>query len=351
MVSPPPRALWEISKRALIANVKEISRYAGKKVIAVVKANAYGHGIKTVVPILETLPEVEFFAVSTPREGIQLRKTLGVKKPILLLSGFLPEEFETLKEYRLIPVVSDRYQLRKVITRRVPYHLNLDTGMGRLGFRKLPPLELLKRFPPQGVMTHFPSADVDPVYTLKQIGLFRKLIKPLRVKYVHAQNTAGLFYKVPFANLVRVGLGIYGEYGSKRLKETSLKLTFPSVVKARIIGVRRLPKGCCISYGCRYKLKRTSWVGIIAFGYADGLDRRLFNRLKVFYRSRTYPVVGNITMDLTAIDFGNDKPSVGDWVQIINSERTFSDVADLLGTIPYEIMTSIGSRVERKLVE
>jgi alanine racemase len=340
----PPRAVWEIDTDAIASNAKEIARFAGKPLIAVVKADAYGHGARRLVPLLENIDGVKFFAVSCPEEGVELRK-IGIEKPILLLSGFFKEELPLVKKYRLTPVVSDREQLLAVIKKKIPYHLNIDTGMGRLGFFKVP-YALLKIFPPEGVMTHFPSADVDPAFTLKQIRIFKRLIRPLKVKYIHLQNSAGLKYKIPFANLVRVGLSLYGEYGSKSLVG-KLQLKFPSKVKARILEVRRLSKGSCISYGCRYKLKRNSYIGVISFGYADGLMRCFSNRLKVFYRGGVYPVVGNITMDLTAVEFGNAKPQKGEWVEIVNPERKFSDMATLCGTIPYEIMTRIGKRVKR----
>ena len=341
------RALWEIEKEAIVSNVKEIHRFSGKKLIAVVKANAYGHGADLIAPLLEKLPEVEMFAVATPKEGKELR-LFGIKKKILLLSGFLREEIPLIEKYKLTPVVSDRSQLVEVIRRKIPYHINIDTGMGRLGFLK-PPYRLLKLFPPEGAMTHFPSAELDEEFTKKQIRVFRRLIKPLKVKYIHLQNSAGLYYRVPYANLVRVGLSIYGEYGNEKLKGL-LNLRFPSRVRARILEVKRLPKGSCISYGCRYRLKKNSYVGVISIGYADGLRRSLSNKLKVFYRGETYPIAGNITMDLTAVVFGNTKPKVGEYVEIVNKLQRFSDLAKLCGTIAYEITTGMGKRVKRKPV-
>jgi len=340
------RTLWEISKSALIKNIKEIARFSGKKIIAVVKANAYGHGVNLIAPLLERLEEVEFFAASCAQEGVTLR-LLGIKKPILLLSGFLKEELKLLKEYRLTPVVSTEGELKEVIRHKIPYHLNIDTGMGRLGFLK-PPYRLLKIFPPQGVMTHFSQADSDPEYTRKQIEVFRKLVKPLRVKYIHLQNSAGLSYKVDYANLVRVGLSIYGEFLGR--PPQGLNLSFPSRIRAKIVGVRRLPKGWCISYGCTYRLKKPSFVGVIALGYADGLRRCLSNRLKVFYRGKFYPLAGNITMDLTAVVFSDTKPFAGEWVEVVFEGQKFSDLARLCKTVPYEIMTSVGNRVKRVLV-
>ena len=339
-----PRSEWIISLEAIKWNVKEIQRLSGKNLIAVVKANAYGHGAVEIAKFLENLNEVDFLAVSCPAEGVQLREA-GIKKPILLLAGFLPEELEALKRYKLTPVVSNREQLRAVIKHKIPYHLNIDTGMGRLGFLK-PPLELLKIFPPEGVMTHFPSADLDPEFTKKQIAVFKRLIKPLKVKYIHLQNTAGLKYKVPFANLVRVGLAIYGETNGVR----NLKLCFPSTIRAKILEVKKLPKGSCISYGCRYRLKKSSYIGVISFGYADGLRREFLNKLTVFYKGRDFPIVGNITMDLSVVEFGNTKPKTGEYVEIINRQRKFSDLACLVGTIPYEIMTGIGNRVIRRYI-
>ncbi len=341
------RALWEVSAPAILKNVESIAAFSKKGIIAVVKANAYGHGATLVAPLLDQSPFVKMFAVSCSSEGVELRRA-GVKKPILLLSGFFKEELPEIEKFRLTPVVSTRGQLLEVIRRKIPYHLNIDTGMGRLGFLK-PPLGILKFFPPRGVMTHFPSADEDPSFTKKQIRRFFRLIKPLKgVRWVHLQNSAGLFYDVPEANLVRVGLAVYGELPRRG---GGLKLSFPSRISARIVSVRRLPAGSCISYGCRKRLRKTSWVGIISFGYADGLPRRVFKTLKVRYKGKTFPVAGDITMDLTAVEFGNVKPKEGDWAVLIDESFRFSDLASLAGTIPYEIMTSVGRRVQRRLVE
>jgi len=340
------RCVWEIFQSSLISNVKNIARFAGKRIIAVVKANAYGHGTLGVAKALEPLEEVEFFAVASPQEGIELRKG-GIKKPILVLFGFLPSEVGIFKTYKLTPVVGNLEELRAVLNLKIPYHLNIDTGMGRCGFL-IPPYGLLKRFPPEGVMSHFPSAELDREFTINQIRKFYLLTRPIKgVKYLHIQNSAGLVYKVTFTNLVRVGLTIYGEYPSNPLKEKGLKLFFPSRITSPILTVRRLPKGNCISYGCRYKLKNDAWIGMIPFGYADGLNRKLSNRLKVFYKGQPFPIVGNITMDLSAVNFGNFKPSLGERVEIINKRQKFSNLATMLGTIPYEVMTSIGERVER----
>ena len=340
------RSVWLISKSSLIANVRNIARFAGKKIIAVVKANAYGHGATDVAKLLEPLEEVVFFAVASPEEGVNLRK-VGIKKPILVLFGFFPWEVPLIKNYRLTPVVGNFEELKAVLNLKIPYHLNIDTGMGRCGFL-LPPYGLLKRFPPEGIMSHFPSADLDKAYTENQIRSFYKLVASVKgVKYLHLQNSAGLVYKVPYTNLVRVGLTIYGEYSSDLLRERGLKLSFPSEISSPILTVRRLPKGSCISYGCRYRLKKDSWIGIIPFGYADGLNRKLSNHLKVFYKGKAYPIVGNITMDLSAVNFGDRKPSVGERVVLVNKRQKFTDLASLLGTIPYEVMTSIGKRVKR----
>jgi len=339
------RAVWEISPTALIFNVKNIARFAGKHLIAVVKANAYGHGAVKVAKLLEPLKEVKFFAVASPAEGVELRKA-GIKKPILVLFGFFGSEVRSLKDYKLTPVVGNYEELKTVLSLKIPYHLNIDTGMGRCGFL-IPPYGFLKRFPPEGVMSHFPSAEMDKSFTQHQIGKFYKLVAPLKgVKYLHIQNSAGLGYKVPYANLVRVGLTIYGEYPAN-LKGSGLKLSFPSKIWAPILSVRKLPKGSCISYGCRYRLKKDSWVGVIAFGYADGLNRKFSNRLKVFYKGRPFPIVGNVTMDLSTVDFGEVKPLRGERVVIVEDSQRFSDLAQLAGTIPYEIMTSVGQRVER----
>jgi len=338
-----PRARWLIDVQKIEENAKKVCRFAGKSLAAVVKADAYGHGAKSVAAALEKIPCVAFLAVATPAEGALLREA-GVTKPILVLSGFLPEEIGELKRHRLTPCVSTKSQLLAVLRKKIPYHLVLDTGMGRLGFRT-PPYALLNLRPPEGVMTHFPSAETDRRFTLKQIARFKRLIKPLRARWIHLQNTAGLGYKIPYANLVRVGLALYGE--APPSLRGKLKLLFPSKVEARIVSVKRMPAGSCISYGCRYKTKKNSWIGVISFGYADGLPRAASGRAKVFYKDQPFPVAGNVTMDLTAVDFGSVKPREGESVILIFERQKFSDLAAAASTIPYEIVTRIGSRVKR----
>ncbi|NPB05630.1 MAG: alanine racemase [Aquificae bacterium] len=340
------RAVWRVSLSAVTSNLRRVARFARKKVVAVVKADAYGHGAEAVARALEPLEEVLAFAVAHPFEGAALRRA-GIRKPILVLFGFLPEEVKLVKSYRLTPVVGTHRQLQTVLNLRLPYHLNVDTGMGRCGFL-VPPYDLLRRFPPEGVMTHFPSAEGDPAFTLRQIRRFYQLAKPFRGRSLfHLQNSAGLTYSVPFAGAVRVGITLYGELPSPSLKGKLPELEFPSEVWAPILSVRLLPAGSCISYGCRYRLKRDSFVGVIPFGYADGLRRPLSNRLKVFYGEREFPIVGSVTMDLAAVDFGSFRPREGERVVLVDRRRTFSDWARLLGTIPYEVMTSFGKRVVR----
>jgi alanine racemase len=341
-----PRAQWLISLECIKKNVINISKFSNKKVIAVVKANAYGHGLIEISRYLERLKEIVFFAVSSVEEGVILRERANIKKPILILGGFLREEFPYILEYNLTPVVSNIEQLKEVVKASIPYHMNVDTGMGRLGFTEIP-YDIIYQFPPEGLMTHLSCAEIDPEFSEKQISNFFEKIKGIKNKWVHVQNTAGLYYKVPYANLVRVGVGIYGDGVNKNLIKKGLEICFPSVIKARIIEVKKLKKGHCISYGCRYKLKNDGYIGVIALGYADGLFRGLFHKVKVFYKGKPFPVRGNITMDFSIVEFGKIRPKIGEEVEIINEQQRFSDLAKVLETIPYEIMTKIGERVKR----
>ncbi len=340
------RTVWKISLPSVVSNLKKVSRFAGRRVVAVVKADAYGHGAVPIARALEPQEELLAFAVAHPEEGVFLRKA-GIKKPIWVLFGFFPEEVSLLKVYRLIPIVGNLTQLKLVVSLKIPYQINIDTGMGRCGFL-VPPYGILKTFLPEGAMTHFSSAELDRSFTENQIRRFFNLLRPLKgLKHIHLQNSAGLLYKIPEATAVRVGITLYGEYPSKGLEGKLPPLDFPSEIYSRLLAVRRLPKGSCISYGCRYRLKRDSYIGIVPFGYADGLRRKLSNRLKVLYEGREFPIVGNITMDLAAVDFGDFKPPEGGKVVFVNSQRRFSDWASLLQTVPYEVMTSFGRRVKR----
>ncbi len=336
------RAVLEIMEERIIHNVKEIYNFSGKKIIAVIKANAYGIGAKEISSILENLNEVEAFAVACTQEGVELRE-FGIKKKILILGGILDEDIKLVEEYKLTPVISDFEHLKVLKDKNVKFHVKYDTGMGRLGFTN----EVIKDPRVEGVMSHL-STPSDREFSEKQIKRFEEILKNYKgVKYIHLESSAGLIYRVPFTTHVRVGLAIYGE---KPLRDYPLGLKPALRLKARLLSVKELPQNYPVSYGRTYITRKKTKLGVVAFGYADGLMKTLSNRGFLLYGEKKVPILGNITMDMTMVDLSGTQARTGDWVYIVNEERTFSSLAKDAGTIPYEIMCNLSRRIERLVI-
>jgi len=320
----------------------------------VVKADAYGHNAVLVSKYLQELDFIESFCVATPLEGRELREN-GIFKNILILGGVLKEEIEILNRYNLIPVISDFNQLeiaRKLKNRKI--HLKFDTGMRRLGFylenvNKIRPL--LKEFEIEGVLTHLSSADTDREYTINQIKEFKEILNLLdvRPKYIHVQNSAGVVYECNFCNVIRVGLAMYGE---KPFEDYPIELKQVMSVKSKIISIKDIKTGDRVSYNGSFVAKKPMKVAIVPFGYADGLPRSLSNRWFFLVNGKEAPILGKITMDMTIVDVSEiENISIGDEVVIVgesgNKRITFGDIANIAGTISYEIMCGISKRVIR----
>ena len=337
------RSLLRIKRSAIEHNVENIHRFSGKKIIAVVKSDAYGMGVRYVAPILRNLDPVDSFAVACVEEGVLLRE-MGIRREIIVLGGILPEEMEAVKEFNLTPVVSDHEHLRVIGKEDIKFHVKFDTGMGRLGFLG----ELVEDPRVVGVMSHL-STPADREFSLKQIEEFGRIVKGYggrRLK-VHMESSAGVVYRVPFTTHVRIGLALYGE---KPLKDYPVELEPAVSVRARVISVKEVPPGFPISYGRTFVTERRTRIGVVAFGYADGLMKSLSNRGYLLFDGRKLPILGNITMDMTVVEVGDMGIRPGDWVDVVSESRTFGDLAREAGTIPYEIMCNISSRVKREVI-
>ncbi|NPA53732.1 MAG: alanine racemase [Aquificae bacterium] len=352
------RSWAEIDLNRLEKNIENIYSFVKKDIFAVVKADAYGHGAVNVSKHLDNIPFVKKLCVATAEEGKELREA-GIKKDILVLGGILPEEINIFKNYNLKPVISDFKQLALVKELSCKgIHIKFDTGMHRLGFYK-DALEKIYKIIKQyslyveGIMSHFPSADMDKFLTQKQIAEFYSIYrfflnKGFKIPFVHIQNSAGLVYDCPFCNAVRVGLAVYGE---KPLENFPIPLLTVMSVKAKLISRKKLKKGESVSYCGTYTASRDMEIGIVSFGYADGLPRNLSNKGYFLINGKKAPIIGNITMDMTIVDITNIDVKEGDPVLIVGKngyrEIKFSDVAKMCDTIPYEIMCRISKRVKR----
>lgn len=335
------RAVLRIKRENLGKNLKNLCKYTGKPIIAVVKADAYGVGALYVSSILENFDEVSAFAVACVEEGIELRKA-GIKKKILVLGGVLRGESKAFLEYNLTPVVSHWEHLKALEGLNIPIQVKYDTGMGRLGFLE----EVVKDERVEGILSHL-SSPLDRGFSTLQIERFERIVKRYtNLKYIHMESSAGVVYKIPFTTHIRVGLALYGE---KPMQDYPIELKKALELKAQIISVKDLPAGFPISYSRTYITEKPTKVGVVAFGYADGLMKSLSNKACFYYKGKPVRILGNITMDMTMVDLTGTKAKVGDWVEIVGENQSFTDLAKLAGTIPYEIMTNLSSRIRREV--
>ncbi len=370
------RPTWaEISLPKLRRNFEYVRRVAGpRRIMAVVKADAYGHGAVT---IARTLAEAgaDWFGVATVEEALELRAA-GVDKPVLLLGGLYMSDPADLIEYSLTPTVSSTARLdtyaecARRLGKPIEFHLKVDTGMGRLGlppdrlkafvehYRELPGLEL------KGLFTHLASAeDLVASQTEDQTAGLEEALRQLRElgiepEWIHVANSAALVAGWPFPeNLVRIGALLYGYCLPLALPPGRPGPGPPQVepvltLKSRVVYLKDVPSGTPLGYGAAFHTRRRSRIATVPVGYADGLSRALSNRGRAIVRGRCAGIVGNISMDLTLLDV-TDVPGVdiGDEVVLLGQADhcsiTALEIAELVGTVPYEVLCSIGRRVPR----
>lgn len=359
-------ATAEIDLDCISHNLNLIKKITGLPVIAVVKADAYGHGALEVSKRLLT-EGVSYLAVAYLEEGVRLREA-GINVPILAL--FEREEFSDLIDYNLIPVIHDMDMAKRLseeaIKRNVmiDVHVKIDTGMGRLGIKTERAISDLKRIMSfgniriRGIMSHFSEADIaDKDYAMRQIHEFMGIRDALNLDGVvyHIANSAAVFsIRDSYLDAVRPGLAIYGysPFPDFRDDKTVTELRPSMTVKTRILTIRKVSKGTPISYGRTFITTRDSLIAVLPVGYADGFMRSLSNNADVLIREKRAPVVGRICMDLTMVDVtGINDVSTGDDVILIgrqgDEEITTWELAKRAGTIPYEITISLGSRSRR----
>ncbi len=338
----------------------------GLAVCAVVKADAYGHGLK---PVGRTLANagIDWLAVALIEEGRALRAE-GIATPILVLGAALDGGFDELLESRLVPAIFRADHLESLARaargRRTEMHLKLDTGMGRLGVpvSELPGfLDALGRHPNlvlDGVLTHFANADLaDREFNGRQLQLFQEALEMLRARghaprWHHIANSAAVIsYPEAREGLLRPGLMTYG------LKPLPCSIDLRPAMRwtTRPVHLKSVPAGTRVSYGGRWVSSRTSRIATLPVGYADGYPRAMTGKAEVLVRGKRAPVVGTNCMDLCMIDV-TDVPGVAleDEVVLMGTQGdeaiTAYDLARWAGTIPYEIVCGVGPRVPRAYV-
>lgn len=361
----------EIDLSALKFNVEQLQRKIGFQsgIMAVVKANAYGHGDVGVSKTLESL-KIPFLAVAYLEEGIRLREKKIKTRIVVLTGGQNPRFFPELHHYRLTPVFYDLHYLTayndfcRVKKRIGPVHLKFDTGMNRLGFpapivpqvlRKLPDLKNLKF---EGMMTHFANAERPSHFNREQILLFNKWRKlsPVKFSAYHLANSGAILNDFGVnENLTRPGLALYGAYPMKGLRK-KLELRPVMTLKSNIIQLKKVKKGAYISYGYTYRFPQETVVATVPVGYADGFLRYFSNKGEVLIRGKRAPVVGVVCMDVVMVDVGHiPGVSLEDEVALLGKQKDealyVEELAERIGTIPWEIFCHVSERVPRIVVD
>ena len=364
--------VWaEVDLDALRNNLRIIrSKLSGSKVkiLAIVKADAYGHGMKKTAEALKK-EGVNFFGVANIDEAIELRK-ICPKAEILVLGSFHGSQVPFYASYRIIPTVSSIEDLNvlesrlPVSAKKFPIHAKVDTGMGRLGVWHEEAEKLFleakrkKKVFVDGVYTHFANADHEKKErTHRQILIFEKILQKIKAlgfhpRYVHAANSMGLLrFKHAHLNLVRPGIILYGISPSKNLPLPK-RLKPILTLKTRICFLREASKGRSISYGSTYKTPSKTLIATLPIGYSHGYRVGFSNKAFVLVKGKKCPVVGRVTMDQILVNVGR-VPGVKRWDEVIligedkGQEVKAQDLADLIETIPYEISCSIHSRIPR----
>jgi alanine racemase len=376
-VAPSFRSYVLVSRDQIARNFRAVREVVGPnvEVAGVVKADAYGHGALEVARVL-IAQGAKWLAVSSVDEGVQLRSSGIDQARILVMGGFLPYESGALVEFNLTPAVHSLEQMEQIdrlaaaTGRPLPYHLKIDSGMGRLGTRASAAdiLATLGKMPHarlEGLMTHFASAsDYTTSQTTEQLTYFHNVINCLqaagvRATHLHTSSTIAIAYgrSEGWHTLVRAGHALYGYISPARgnapapLLEVKPALTW----KAKILAVKELPEGALIGYGGTFRAPKPMRVGILAAGYADGMFHRLSNRGKVIAAGKLAPIVGTISMDLTTVDLSHtDALAPGDEVTLLGTEGECTldaqQIARVAGTISYNILCSISARVRRVYV-
>lgn len=353
---------------ALSHNYAEVTRRAGdRKVLAVVKAQAYGHGALPVSRALVGLG-CPMLGVATVEEGRELREG-GITAPILIMGPVFPEQAGAIVGAKLttvvyaLPVVRALSEAAAGSGGSVTVHVKIDTGMGRIGVTPeegVSFIETISRLPGiivGGLMTHFADADLrDKKFAAAQMDRFESLIRALEAKGIdiplrHAANSAAVLeYGRALLTMVRPGLMLYGYNPLESGAAADLRPVLS--LRTRIAFLKKVPAGVPISYGRTFVTKRESLIATIPIGYADGFSRGLSNKGEALVRGKRVPVAGRVCMDMTMLDV-TDVPDVaaGDEVVLIGSsgaERiTADDIAAKTGTIAYEVLCGIGGRVPR----
>ena len=354
----------EVNLSQLRKNIEAIrAQVAPAKVMPMVKANAYGHGIDGVAPFIE--PYADYLGVALVEEGIHLRE-LGIRKPILVAGGTLQEQIPLFAEYDLtltgssLDLLETAEEASRTTETQIKVHLKIDTGMERVGVREYEAEAFIlkasacKHILIEGIYTHFANSELaDRTYSDMQIERFQEVLHlyekhSLPVPRLrHACNSGGIL-NLPQAyfDMVRPGVLFYGVYPGEevdRVVDVKPALTW----RSRVAYSKRTQPGRPISYGSLWQSEMETGIVTIPCGYADGYFRRMTNHAQVLIHQKKYPQVGRICMDQFMVNVSDDDIKVGDDVVLLGEGIMAEDLAQWTGTNEYEVMTNISARVPR----
>src|SRR5271157_403862 len=358
----------EVNLPCLKQNLENIRAHvAPAKVMAVLKANAYGHGVDGVAPIIA--PYADYIGVAIVEEGIHLRE-LGINKPILVMGGTLPEQVSLFVQYNLILAASSTElldaaeQAAQAAKKKLKAHLKIDTGMERTGVHEYEAETLIEKsltcshLDIEGIFTHFANSESNDLTHAKlQLERFQEVLYVYEKRSIphprirHAANS-GAILQIPesYFDMVRPGVLFYGVYPERNVKKT-VDVKPALTWRSQIVYSKITQPGRPVSYGSLWQSNVPTRIVTIPCGYADGYFRRMTNRAQVIISGKKYPQVGRICMDQFMVNVGNDDTKVGDEVILLGDGITAEDFADWAGTNEYEVMTNISTRVPRVFIK
>jgi alanine racemase len=356
----------ELRTDRLLQNLQTLQARSGQTdVLAVIKANAYGHGLKEIAGALAG--KVTHFGVATLREALELKEH-HPQTPVFLfghqfsheisaaLLGGITLSVSSLEKAREISDISENFG------RKTSVHVKVDTGMGRMGIPvrdaavSIEEMTRLKGLMLDGLYMHFPTAEKDDAFREKQVRRFGILLQTLEEKNIvfrfrHVSNSAAaLTLKTPFINMIRPGLTLYGIYPDPSLKDIA---HFEPVLslKSRIILVKKVRAGESVGYGREFVAARDTTIAVLPFGYSHGYPYAAWKKASALFQGKRYPLAGKVSMDYMAVDLGSAEAKEGDTVTLLGEDQneriTAEDIAHWAGTIPYEVVTRLNPHIPR----
>lgn len=366
------RVQANVDLNAVYHNIQEMRRLIkkGTKLMAIIKADAYGHGAVTIAKALDD-KGIDAYGVAIIEEAVELREA-GIKKPILIL-GYTPkEQYDLVVSYDVTQTVF-QYEMAQALSeeaikqgKTVKIHIKLDTGMSRIGFKdneesikEIKRISVLKGIEIEGLFSHFARADeTDRSCTDIQLKRYLDFADKLENENIHIPvkhiaNSAGII-EFPEANLdmVRCGISTYGIYPSEDVNHKDVKLLPAMELKTHVIYVKEVEEGIGISYGATYVTDKKTRIATIPVGYADGYSRNLSNKGKVIIHGQYAPIIGKVCMDQFMVDVsGIDNVKQGDTVTLLGRDQdayiSSEELAEWSHSFPYELVCTVGKRIPR----